>query len=77
MIVAGEKFLTALKAPTQRQSSGNTNDLVRAVVRVSRPAESAIAVDRLLSGFHSSRNAVYVCAHPAPVAQLDRATDSN
>ena len=32
-------------------------------------------MQRLLSSFHSSRNAVYVCAHPAPVAQPDRATD--
>jgi hypothetical protein len=29
----------------------------------------------LASNFHSLRNAVYVWAHPAPVAQLDRATD--
>jgi hypothetical protein len=36
---------------------------------------ATIAFDRLLSSFHSSRNAVYVWAHPAPVAQPDRATD--
>jgi hypothetical protein len=32
-------------------------------------------IHRLPSSFHSPRNAVYVCAHPAPVAQPDRATD--
>ena len=31
--------------------------------------------DRRSSCFHSSRNAIYVCANPAPVAQPDRATD--
>jgi hypothetical protein len=33
------------------------------------------AMHQASSSFHSPRNGLYVCAHRAPVAQSDRATD--
>jgi hypothetical protein len=47
----------------------------RREIRISPQLPFTLLSGALLAGFHSPRNAVYISANSAPVAQPDRATD--